>query len=181
MSRSICRFALAGVLFLILLTGMNLSANAQTATAEKTYQTAEGVVRELYNLVTTPKGGALPDWDKVRSLFLKDAVIVLRTTREATTVFSLQGFIDDFVFFNERARVKERGFTERIIRLKPMVFHDMANVLVLYEASMTDSTRPPQQGVDSFHLIRKDGRWWIASILNDLPTPEIPIPQELQK
>ena len=62
-----------------------------------------------------------------------------------------------------------------------VVFRDIANIFVLYEAAITDSQRPPTVGVDSIDLIRKDGRWWIASIVNDLPTPEHPIPARLKE
>jgi hypothetical protein len=142
--------------------------------------TAEGVVAHLYDLVTF-EAGHTPDWDEVRSLFLDRAVIVLRTSRTATSVFSVDGFVDDFVTFIERANVQETGFTERVLRTKPTVFGDMAHVWVLYEASIPGSPRPPQQGVDSFSLIKQDGRWWIAAVTNEIPTPARPIPEPLQE
>ena len=37
-----------------------------------------------------------------------------------------------------------------------------------------------QQGVDAVQLTRKDGRWLIASILNEIPTPSRPIPDILR-
>ena len=40
--------------------------------------------------------------------------------------------------------------------------------------------RPPQQGVDSWLLIRRDGRWWIAAATNEVVTPDRPIPPELR-
>ncbi len=64
--------------------------------------------------------------------------------------------------------------------MKSLVFGDMANVLVLYEAHITGSSRPPQQGVDNFSLIKKDGRWWIVSVTNEIPTPDRPIPEVLR-
>jgi hypothetical protein len=51
---------------------------------------------------------------------------------------------------------------------------------VLYEASIPGWGRPPQQGIDSFQLIKKDGRWWIASITNDVPNPDHPVPEALR-
>jgi len=142
--------------------------------------TADGAVTELYRLVTFD-AGATPDWDKVRALFLEEAVVVLRTSREATTVFSVDGFVDDFVRFAGREDVRASGFAERIVRRKTLVFGDVAHVLVLYEAQILGSDRPPQQGVDSIELVRKDGRWRIAAILNEIPTPERPVPSELQE
>jgi len=64
-------------------------------------QPAGDMIAGLYGLVSST-GVKLPDWDKIRACFLKEAVIVLRTSRMATTVFSLEGFIKDFVDFYER-------------------------------------------------------------------------------
>lgn len=140
--------------------------------------TAEGVVRELYRLVCVEPGQST-DWEQVRALFIPEAVIVLRVSKDAMSTFSVQGWIDDFIAFNERARVVERGFTEKIVRLDATVFRDIANILVLYEAAITDSPRPPTRGVDSIDLVRTDGRWRIASIVNDLPTDQHPVPARL--
>jgi hypothetical protein len=159
---------------------MGSAAHAQAPSEGDALQTAEGVVTQLYELVTF-EAGTTPDWDKVRSLFIDEAVIVLRTSRTATTVFSVDGFVNDFVTFIERAKVKETGFTEKILRTKPTIFGDMAHMWVLYEASVPGSSRPPQQGVDSFSLIKQDGRWWIAAITNEIPTPNRPVPPPLEE
>ncbi|MDH4036492.1 MAG: hypothetical protein OEX18_01055 [Candidatus Krumholzibacteria bacterium] len=150
--------------------------HAQPASPDLT--SAEGVVRELYRLVCV-EPGQTTDWDQVRALFIPQAVIVLRVSRDASDTFTLEGWIDDFVAFNEKARVSERGFTEKIVRMDTTVFRDIASIYVLYEAAITDSERPPTVGVDIVNLIQKDGRWWIASIVNDLPNADNPIPQQL--
>ena len=156
-----------------------LAADARSpATAESSLQSAEGVVRELYRLICVPVGGST-DWDAVRRLFIPEAVIVLRVSKDATSIFDVQGWIDDFKAFNEKARSSERGFEERIVRMESMVFRDIAHVLVLYEARMLDWTKPPGPGVDSIELVRRDGRWWIAAITNDIPNEEHPVPAAL--
>jgi hypothetical protein len=142
------------------------------------YTTPDSLVAALYDAVTFP-AGQTPDWDHVRSMFLPEAVIVLRTSWTATSVFSLEGFVGDFVRFIEEAGVAEKGFSEKIVRTRSMVFGDIAHVLVLYEAHITGSPRPPQQGVDSIHLVQRDGRWWIASIVNEIPTADRPLPAAL--
>jgi hypothetical protein len=152
------------------------SAAAQT---DPDAATAEGLVRALYDRVSS-EPGAVPDWDRVRSAFLPQAIVVLRTTRDSTTVFTLDGFVQDFVNFIERANVRTTGFTERVVKTQAMVFGDIAHVLVLYEAHITGSPRPPQQGVDSFQLIQREGRWWIVSIVNEIPTSNRPLPAVLQ-
>ena len=141
-------------------------------------ESPEGVVNELYQLVTF-ESGHTPDWNQVKSLFIDQAVVVLRTSRENTTIFSVQGFVDDFVNFIEKYNAKQTGFKEEIKRMKSKIFEDMAHIFVLYEASIPGSKRPPQQGLDSFLLIKKEGRWWIVAITNEIPKPDSPIPSDL--
>jgi hypothetical protein len=152
--------------------------HAQTPEGRSPTRTAEGVVTEIYDLVSF-EAGQQPDWDKVRALFIPEAVIVLRTSRDATTVFSVEGFVADFVRFVEQTPAGEMGFTEKILSTNAMVFGDIAHVLVLYEAHITGSSRPPTQGVDSFSLIKQDGGWRIVAITNELPGADRPIPSEL--
>ena len=145
------------------------------------------VVAGLYDIVGSPGGGKTPDWDAVRALFIKEAVVVLRTSRTATTVFSLEGFIQDFVDFYEKPfrrgdqtfYPKQAGFTEKVVKLKAWEFWDMAQVLVLYEAHITNDPTPPQRGIDNWLLSRRDGRWIIVAVTNDIVTKDHPVPPEL--
>jgi len=152
---------------------------SKSTTAEESLESPEALISELYDLVTI-KVDTPPDWDRVKSMFLEDAIIVLRTSRDSSTVFTVDGFVEDFQNFIKNSDVAKTGFIEKIIKMKPTVFGDIAHVLVLYEASIPGSQRPPQQGVDSFQLIKKNDRWWIVSIINEIPTPNRPIPVELQ-
>jgi hypothetical protein len=169
---------LKGTLFLscclLLLVSSPVSSQAQES------QGAAGVISELYDLVTFP-AGTTPDWDHLRSLFLPEAVVVLRSSREATSVFTLEGFVQDWLRFIEGSNVEETGFTERIIRIHLTEMGEIAHAWVLYEAEIPGWGRPPQPGVDSFQLVRREGGWKIASIINEVPTPERPIPEVLRE
>ena len=136
------------------------------------------VVAQLYDLVTFGPG-TTPDWDEVRSLFVEEAVVVLRTGRDEMTVFTLEGFVNDFVQFIEQAQVEKTGFTERILDLQELAYGDIAHVLVRFDSHIPGSGTPPGEGVDSFELIRRDGRWKIVSITNERPTADNPIPAGL--
>ncbi len=98
----------------------------------------------------------------------------------ASTLFSVEGFVEDFVRFAARPEVQQNGFEERVVKMKTTVFRDIAQALVLYEARIPGQPRPPQQGIDSFQLVRQDGRWWSAAIVNDIVTAETPVPPELR-
>jgi len=151
------------------------------AQSEDPWETAEGLVHDIYKSVSFDSTGPKPDWEKVRSMFIDNAVIVLRVTRDSTAVFSVQGFIDDFVNFIERSPAKQKGFTERIVRMKPMVFGNIAHLLVLYEAHIPGIGMSPQQGVDSWELLKGNGRWWIVAVTNEIPSKDRPLPKELRE
>jgi hypothetical protein len=169
--------------FLLLISWSFAPAGAAAAAPDAVFQgpqnTPETVVRHLYDLVSF-EAGTTPDWDEVRSQFLDEAVVVLRTAPTASTVFSVDGFVQDFVTFIQRANAEQTGFTERVIHVEPLVFRDIAHVLVLYEASIPGSQRPPQRGVDSFQLVKRDGFWKIAAVVNDIPNAEHPVPEVLR-
>ena len=160
---------------------------AQGTPATPPAKEAGEFVAGLYDLVSS-SGGRLPDWDRVRAYFLPEAVIILRTSRTATTTFSLQGFIEDFVGFYERpfkrdtvvVVPKDSGFTEKVVRLQSWEYGDMAHVLVLYEARITGTAIAPQLGVDSWLLVRRQGRWFIAAATNEIVTADRPVPPELR-
>ena len=155
-------------------------ALAQDAPIPPGTDTAEGVVRELYDMCTFD-AGTLPDWEAMRALFLPQATVVLRATRASNTIFSLDGFVEDWHRFIASDNVEERGFSEEIVRMSATVFGDIAHILVLYGASFPDWDRPPQPGVDFIQLIKNDGRWWIVSIANEIPTPNRPLPEALRE
>ena len=138
----------------------------------------EEVIRDLYKLVSVEKGKT-HDWDLVRDLFHKDANVVLRTGMTASTVFDLEGFIGDFVKFVTDYKIIDTGFTESIVRIRPVIFGNIASCLVLYEASVPGSGRPPQQGLDIIQLIKQEDGWKIISIINEIPTPSRPLPTEI--
>jgi hypothetical protein len=151
---------------------------AQSTSHDDALTTAEGVVAELYDIVTFDPGTS-PDWDRARSLFLPEAVVVLRTGRETTAQFTVEAWVADFEHFIEERDVVETGFIEAIVKTKPWVFKDVAQILVLYEAGFPNDERR-QYGIDAFSLVKQDGRWWISGILNEIPDRENPIPVELR-
>ncbi len=143
--------------------------------------TPEQVVAALYRQVSVEAGG-VPDWNDVRALFIDEAIVVALEgpVRDTTLVMPLDDFIDFLVRFIESDLVQEHGFDERIIRMKPVIFGEMAHILVLYETRFPGSTNPPGQGIDSVQLVRRGGCWQIVSITNELPGPETPLPDVLR-
>ena len=161
-------------------------ATALAAAGDEPAPGADAAVRALYEAVSAP-AGTVPNWDRVRSFFVPEAVVVLRTSRTATTVFTLDGFVKDFVDFYETPRKygdqtltpRAHGFTEQVLETRAREFGDVAQVAVLYEARIVGLSRPPTRGVDLWLLARRDGRWRIAAVVNEVVTAEHPLPPEL--
>ncbi len=160
-------------------SGLN-GLSGQVLNLQKDSINAEQVVRKLYDLVTFEANNT-PDWEEVKSLFVEEATVVLRVSRTAHKIFSRQAFVDDFQNFIDQSKVDQTGFVEKIVSLKIMEMGNIAHGWVVYEASIPGSPRPPQQGVDSFQLLKKDGQWLIVSIVNEIPTAEKPVPEEILK
>lgn len=177
MRTSIARFTVLAMLMWTLAVSTLVAQQDIQASATGS-ATPEQIVGSIYKLVSS-EAGKTPDWNVVKALFLENSVVVLRVSRDSTAVFSLQGFIDDFVRFYGIPAVQKNGFTEKVVRMKPMVFGNIAHILVLYEAQVPGTPRPPQQGVDSWELVKYDGKWKIVCVTNEIPSKERPLPKEL--
>jgi hypothetical protein len=158
-----------------------LAAGGQTKTdSPAVFADPERLVRGLYAAVTFDPGPG-PDWEYVRSFFLPQAVIAVRKTRTSMAVMNVQEFIDWFIADVEKFKMKERGFTESVEKLKLTALGDIAQAFVVYKARFkTPADAPGQIGLDSWTLMKKDGRWWIVSCANDIPTPDRPLPEDLR-
>jgi len=155
-------------------------SNAQFYPAKAQSGSAEDVVKEIYELVSF-KPGETPDWDRVKSLFVEEAVVVLRASRTSHNIFSRESFIQDFKNFITRSNVDKTGFLEKIVSVKSTTVGDITHCFVVYEASIPGSQRSPQKGLDSFQLIKKDGKWRIISIVNEVILPNMSLPKEISK
>jgi hypothetical protein len=152
------------------------------STDKHVHLTPESVVKELYNLVSF-EAGTEPDWEKVRDLFIEEAVIVLRLGPTTKRTFTRQSFIDYFIYDIERANLKKSGFKETIIRSQFRIIKDIAHSYVLYEVSVPglNDNKPVNRGIDSFHLVKKNGLWYIASIMNEGFRMDEPLPEFFDK
>jgi hypothetical protein len=141
----------------------------------------ESLVRGLYASVSF-EADTTPDWDYVRSFFIPEAVFGVRKTRTSMEVLGLDGFVAWWLEDIEKHKMKERGFEESVENLKMTEYGNIAQCFVVYKARFkTPADAPGQLGLDSFALMKKDGRWWIVSIMNDVVTPQNPLPEDLRK
>ena len=136
------------------------------------------LVEGLYNAVSAPSG-TTPDWDFVRSHFASEALIVLRATPEESRLMDLEAFIEDFESFYERIAPSGNGFQETVESIRVVEFGNVAHCYVVFTAEILGDERPPQRGLDSWHLMQRDGRWWVVSVVNDVEHIAGPVPDEV--
>lgn len=166
----------------ILLIGSGIAVQAQTEDADipTVFKTPEALVVNMYKSVSSEKGST-PDWNLVKSHFHPDAVVVLRVSRTESKKYDLNGFIQDFVDFYKRIDPQQRGFKETVVSVKTMAYGNIAHCYVVYEAAVSPSNRPPQRGLDSWHLVHMNNRWMVISVVNEIELAAGPTPREVFK
>jgi hypothetical protein len=171
-------------LMLVLLVVSTLGAGVDVVLADagsevpKAFFEPRSLVAGIYDAVSAPPE-TVPDWDFIRSHFTPEALIVLRATPEESRLMDLEAFIDDFESFYERIGPSGRGVRETVQSIRVVEFGNVAHCYVVYTADIVGDDRPPQRGLDSWHLMQRDGRWWVVSVINDVERIAGPIPDEV--
>ena len=136
--------------------------------------TPEAVVDEAYRLISFEPGSE-PRWDRFKALFSPRAVLAFRIFPEddAVTIMDL----DDYIVRQMREGMKEDGYSETILRRDWLVFGDVAEARVVFEMKFGEAA--PIPALDVYQLVRREGRWWIVSIISEIPRPGTPLPEAL--
>jgi hypothetical protein len=152
----------------------------RVSSGEEVFSSPESLVRGLYAAVSMEPGKPA-DWSYVRQFFLPEAVFGVRKTRTSMEVLNLDGFIQWFEDDVKKFKMDEKGFEEVVEKLKMTVFGDTAQCFVVYRARLkTPPDLQGQTGLDSWALMKKDGRWWVISVTNEIVAPQRPLPEELR-
>jgi len=162
--------------FAVFLCGLFIQIAGFGQQAQSHAEEAIVMVTQIYTEVSGT-GEEAVDWDRVRSFFTEDAVIVLRSSRETTTRFTVEEFIQDFKTFYQSPRVGESGFMEEVLQLESEVYFDMAFVAVLYASKILDSERPAQKGIDFWLLTRQNDAWKAVSVTNEIVPSDGKLPK----
>ncbi len=160
----------AYILAVILPLNFLVQLNAQTKSEDP-----ESMIKQIYTEVSS-EGDKEVDWDKVRSFFVEEAIVVLQTSRDGSTRFTLEEFIQDFKNFYASPAAKGSGFKETVLKTRSHVYADMAYIGVVYEAQILNSDRPAQKGIDFWLLQRMEKGWKAVAVTNQIIAPGQEIP-----
>ncbi len=167
-------------LALLILGGQGIGGWAGTYAQDgDVFQGPESLIRGLYAAVSFDPGPG-PDWEAVKRFFLPQAVLAVRMSATSMAVLDVRQFVDWFKGDLDKFKMKERGFEEKVEKVKLTVFGEIAHVFVVYRARLKNPPGPGQVGLDSWELVKKDGRWWIVGMTNEILTPQRALPEDLK-
>jgi len=129
-------------------------------------------IHAVYDVISGPPGQTR-DFDKMRSLFAPGA-----TLRAIGPKGVRGGSLEDYIGRNRDALEKE-GFTERELGRRVEVWGGLATAWSAYDGRTADGSFH-ERGINSFQLVKIDGKWVVASILWQESTPDNPLPRDLR-
>jgi len=133
----------------------------------------DAAIRGVYEVISGPPGQKR-DFDRMRSLFAPGA------TLKAIGPKGLRGgSLEDYISRNAKI-LEEKGFTERELGRRTEVWGGLATAWSAYDGRTADGSFQ-ERGINSFQLVKIDGKWLVASILWQEETPDNPLPKELVK
>jgi hypothetical protein len=159
-------------MILLAAAAMALPASASAAPASKADLAGiDATMKAVYAVISGP-AGQKRDFDKMRSLFTPDA------TLKATGPKGVHGgSLEDYIKRNAEVLEKE-GFTERELGRRVEVWGGLATAWSSYDGRTANGSFH-ERGINSFQLVKVDGKWLVASILWQEETKALPLPAEM--
>ena len=133
----------------------------------------DAAIRGVYEVISGPPGQKR-DFDRMRSLFAPGA------TMKAIGPKGLHGgSVEDYIA-RDKDILEREGFTERELGRRLQVWGGLATAWSSYDGRTANGSFH-ERGINSFELVKIDGKWMIASILWQEETPDNPLPRDLSK
>jgi len=131
------------------------------------------IIESMYRLISGPMGTR--DWDAIRSLYLPGARLIptgMRANGEhGLHILDIEGWIA-----GAKPMFETRDFYEVEVARRMDVFGKIAQAFSTYECRWEKEGKAFMTGINSIHLLQKDGRWWIVTVFWDNETPDNLIP-----
>ncbi len=163
---------------LALTLGVRAATQEEAAPVLEEARTVDGLIDALYGAVSFGPGGE-PDWDLLRDLMLEEAILVQPVRgKEGMHALSVEGFLDVFRKDLAETPVARMGFHETPAHRQTATFGDLGHAFVVFEMRWKpEDEKMLGRGLDSIELVRRGGRWWVASITTEHERPNRPMPE----
>ena len=135
----------------------------------------DSIVAALYDVISGPPA-TKHDWDRFRSLFVKDARLSAISTRRKDIRYDSFGF-EDYIKLDAPI-IEKSGFSEREIARRSEQFDNIAHVFSTYESRIkANDPKPFARGINSIQLYNDGNRWWVVSIYWQDESKASPLPE----
>ena len=165
---------IAAIIFLVVFL---LGHSQETPKANiKDVESMDAIIGALYDVISGP-AGETRDWDRMRSLFIPEAVLMpsgqnSKTKEVGYRYWSLEDYIGQ-----AGGSLEKDGFFEVELARKVEQYGTIAHVFSTYESRRSEADEKPfARGINSIQLLKGKDRWYIVSIFWMGESPEYPIP-----
>lgn len=152
--------------------------HAQTEPRPGDVESPEAIVLAAYAVIDRAPGEAY-DCERFRSLFLPEARLIpnVEQTGGEFRVLTPEDFIAWAESVTDVGGPEDKGFQEEQIATTIERYGDVAHAFSTYAKWFWEGEEVLGRGINSFQLVRRDGRWWIVGIVWDEECCAGPIPE----
>jgi hypothetical protein len=137
---------------------MMAAAMAASHPAKADMAGIDTAIRGVYEVISGPPGQKR-DFDKMRSMFAPNALLRVITPNRGVRGGDLEAYIKA-----SGPILEKEGFTERELGRRTEVYGNLATVWSAYDGRTANGSFH-ERGINSFQLVKVDGKWLVASIL----------------
>jgi hypothetical protein len=131
----------------------------------------DAAIHGVYEVISGPPRQKR-DFERMRAMFAPGA------TMKAIGPKGLHGgTVEDYINRNSAVLEKE-GFTERELGRRVEIWGGLATAWSAYDGRTANGSFH-ERGINSFQLVKVDGKWLVASILWQEEKPEFPLPRDI--
>ncbi len=138
----------------------------------------EALVKAFDEALSFEPGAFGQNLDRLRSLFLPTANVVATAPWNIAT--DAEGFVQFLLEAIPQIEADKTGFGERNRIMRVVSIGDVHSVYTFYTLHMPPSNDEVMaQGVNMLHIVKFDGRYWIASCVWEDESETAPTPPDL--
>ena len=139
--------------------------------------TIETIITAVYDVISGP-AGEKRDWERMRSLFIPEAVLMPSGQNPKTKEVGYRYWSLDEYIEKAGTGLEKDGFFEVEVARKVEQYGTIAHVFSTYESRRNQNDEKPfARGINSIQLLKGKDRWYVVSIFWMGETPDFPIPE----
>lgn len=150
--------------------------NLLATEAHRRYETIEEVIDSTYSLLSGPAGKR--NWEEFKLLFHPTASMGSVVVDPSGQKHQFYSFTPEKYISNNDAFLQGTDFYEVEMRRHIVAFDGMGQVLSSYYFTFEKNGPVQQRGINSFQLVKEQGRWWITSLVWQAESEHNKIPPE---